>query len=59
MNDKNSTPDQTPENLPVNSTPPAPPAPPAPTPAHDAETVPVAPLAAETGTPASLSLIHI
>ena len=23
MNDKNSTPDQTPENLPVNSTPPA------------------------------------
>lgn len=53
MNDKNPTPDQTPENLPANSTPPAPPAPPAPTPAHDGETVPVAPLAADTGTPAS------
>ncbi|MGK3949448.1 hypothetical protein [Microbacterium sp. K2] len=53
MNDKNPTPDQTPENLPANSTPPAPPAPPAPTPAHDAETVPVAPLAADTAAPAS------
>lgn len=47
MNDKNPTPDQTPENVPANSTPPTPPAPPAPTPAHDAETVPVAPLASD------------
>ncbi|MGJ0389953.1 hypothetical protein [Microbacterium sp. CGR1] len=56
MNDKNPTPDQTPENLPSNPTPPAPPAPPAPqaAPAHDAETVPVAPLAADsTAAPAS------
>lgn len=43
MNDKNPTPDQTPENLPANSTPPAPPAPPAP----DAQTVPVAPATAD------------
>ncbi|MFJ4998964.1 hypothetical protein ACIP5T_12480 [Microbacterium sp. NPDC088619] len=53
MNDKNPTPDQTPENPSANSTPPAPPAPPAPTPAHDAETVPVAPLAADPGAPAA------
>jgi len=56
MNDKNPTPDQTPENLPTNPTPPAPPAQPSPqaTPAHDAETVPVAPLAADsTAAPAS------
>ncbi|MFJ2544172.1 hypothetical protein [Microbacterium sp. NPDC087589] len=53
MNDKNPNPDQTPENLPANSTPPAPPAPPAPAQAHDAETVPVAPLAADTDAPAS------
>ncbi|MCP1428279.1 hypothetical protein J3D45_000777 [Microbacterium foliorum] len=56
MNDKNPTPDQTPENLPAN-TPPAPPAPPAPLapPSADAETVPVAPIAAESApqTPAS------
>lgn len=45
MNDKNSTPDQTPESNPANSTPPAPPAPPAPSaPAADAQTVPVEPL---------------
>ena len=57
MNDKNPTPDQTPENLPTNATPPAPPAPPAPTatPSHDGETVPVAPLAAENAAPASAS----
>lgn len=54
MNDKNPNPDQTPENLPANSTPPAPPAPPAPTPAHDAETVPVASLSADAGNPASV-----
>lgn len=61
MDDKNPTPDQTPENLPANSTPPAPPAPPAPAPASEAETVPVAPLdahdaaapASAPGTPAS------
>lgn len=58
MNDKNPTPDQTPENLPSNPTPPAPPAPPAPqatpAPASEAETVPVAPLAADaTVAPAS------
>lgn len=58
MNDKNPTPDQTPENLPSNPTPPAPPAPPAPqatpAPASEAETVPVAPLAADaTAAPAS------
>ena len=47
MNDKNSTPDQTPENLPAGTTPPAPPAPPAPAPASEAETVPVAPLASD------------
>ncbi|WP_311246130.1 hypothetical protein [Microbacterium sp. WCS2018Hpa-23] len=58
MNDKNSTPDQTPENLPSNQTPPAPPAPPAPqatpAPASEAETVPVAPIAADaTAAPAA------
>lgn len=53
MNDKNPTPDHTPENIPANSTPPAPPAPPAPTPAHDAETVPVAPLAADDSSAAA------
>ncbi|MEV7610317.1 hypothetical protein AB0N61_12630 [Microbacterium sp. NPDC089320] len=50
MNDKSPTPDQTPENLPTNTTPPPPPAP---TPTHDGETVPVAPLAAENAAPAS------
>ncbi|WP_341955848.1 hypothetical protein [Microbacterium sp. LWH13-1.2] len=58
MNDKNPTPDQTPENIPSNPTPPAPPAPPAPqatpAPASEAETVPVAPLAADaTAAPAA------
>lgn len=56
MNDKNPTPDQTPENLPAGATPPAPPAPPAPAPAaaSDAETVPVAPLASDAAsTPAA------
>lgn len=52
MNDKSPTPDQTPENLPTNTTPPPPPAP-TPTPTHDGETVPVAPLAAENAAPAS------
>lgn len=55
MNDKNPTPDQTPENLPAGTTPPAPPAPPAPSAqASDAPTVPVEPRAADTSaTPAS------
>nr|WP_236571278.1 hypothetical protein [Microbacterium hydrocarbonoxydans] len=49
MNDKNPTPDQTPENLPAGATPPAPPAPPAPSAqASDAQTVPVEPRAADT-----------